>query len=101
MTYNATAFRGICTACIANYEVFNERCQIICGDGQFDPTEICDDGNTNNLDGCSNACLVNIGWNCDLAFPTTCYQCGNNNIDPLEACDDGDLVPTNGCDSAC
>jgi cysteine-rich repeat protein len=30
-----------------------------CGDGMIDPGEICDDGNTNNGDGCNPTC--NLG----------------------------------------
>jgi cysteine-rich repeat protein len=36
----------------------------ICGDGQQDPGEMCDDGNMNDGDGCSASCAVESGWLC-------------------------------------
>ncbi len=34
--------------------------QIICGNGQKDEGEQCDDGNTNNNDACSNLCTLSV-----------------------------------------
>jgi cysteine-rich repeat protein len=31
---------------------------ISCGDAEIDPTELCDDGNTNDIDGCNLSCEV-------------------------------------------
>lgn len=58
-----------------------------CGNGVVDaPTENCDDGNTNDGDGC----------------PATCFSlCGNGAIDIGEACDDGNLNDGDGCNSIC
>jgi len=45
-------------------------CQV-CGDGDVDPGEECDDGNTDNLDGCSSDCkLENKPLDCSAAVPS-------------------------------
>lgn len=53
--------------------------------------EQCDDGNTNNGDGCSSTCQ-NEG-----ASPV----CGNNVIEGTEQCDDGNTDNGDGCSSVC
>ncbi len=53
----------------------------ICGDGRKKSSEICDDGNTVSGDGCSNLCLIEVGWICSGGSATnkdTCYAiCGD------------------------
>jgi cysteine-rich repeat protein len=59
-----------------------------CGNGTVDPGEQCDDGNTADLDACSNTCVVNF--------------CGDGIVNNGEVCDDGDTSnATTGCDSLC
>eukprot|EP01127_Copromyxa_protea_P011671 TRINITY_DN295_c0_g1_i1.p1 TRINITY_DN295_c0_g1~~TRINITY_DN295_c0_g1_i1.p1 ORF type:complete len:1222 (-),score=339.40 TRINITY_DN295_c0_g1_i1:55-3720(-) len=41
-----------------------EGCTHICGDGFLVETEVCDDGNTENDDGCTDTCTVEDGWVC-------------------------------------
>ncbi|MGI9610006.1 MAG: M4 family metallopeptidase, partial [Acidimicrobiia bacterium] len=41
----------------------------ICGDGALDLGEMCDDGNTDNGDGCSATCGVESGWLCTDPTP--------------------------------
>ena len=43
----------------------------LCGMGQLDAGEECDDGNRNNGDGCSNACQVEFGSTC-VGEPSLC-----------------------------
>lgn len=43
-----------------------------CGNGVEEAGEACDDGNTANGDGCSNACAVESGWNCNTEEPSVC-----------------------------
>jgi cysteine-rich repeat protein len=59
-----------------------------CGNGVVDPGEECDDGNTNNNDGCRNNCklpycgdgIVDPNKECDpQAIPTGCYPSGTCN----------------------
>ncbi len=60
----------------------------ICGDGNLDPGEECDDGNNVDGDGCSAVCTVEP-------------FCGDGNLDPGEECDDGNNVDGDGCDANC
>ena len=48
----------------------------VCGNGQLDPGEECDDGNKNNGDACSSTCRLPV--------------CGNGLVEGSEPCDDGD-----------
>ena len=78
----------------------------VCGDGEVEGEETCDDGDTDNGDGCNGSCNVESGWSC-LGEPSECTQdplepeCGNGVIEPGEACDDGDSDNGDGCDSSC
>ena len=66
-------------------------------------TEACDDGNSNNGDGCSSTCTVETGYGCTGGTPTTADSCiivcGDGNLDPSEDCDDGNAVDNDGCSS--
>lgn len=58
-----------------------------CGDGTTQSGEECDDGNTDNCDGCNAQCKRE--------------QCGNGNLDCGEECDDGNRTNGDGCSSEC
>ena len=60
-----------------------------CGDGVPDPGngEACDDGNTDNTDGCTNFCQLPV--------------CGDGFTQAGEACDDGNSDNTDGCLDTC
>lgn len=61
--------------------------------------EGCDDGNANDGDGCSSACLTEPGYRCSGG---TCSQsCGDGLIDNSEQCDDHNLVNGDGCSAHC
>ncbi|MEM4259640.1 MAG: dockerin type I domain-containing protein [Candidatus Woesearchaeota archaeon] len=60
----------------------------ICGNGIRDLGEQCDDGNTNDGDGCTELC-------------TEEPVCGNGNIEVGEFCDDGNKVNGDGCSAFC
>jgi cysteine-rich repeat protein len=63
-----------------------------CGDGQLDESlEECDDGNTDENDGCSSWCEIEA---CDP-------ECGNGLVDEGEECDDGNAVNGDGCSYLC
>ena len=68
------------------------RCVIpdVCGNGVPEPEigEVCDDGNTDSGDGCSNDCKSD-------------ETCGNGVIDANEACDDGNHISGDGCSKDC
>src|SRR5439155_10480460 len=59
-----------------------------CGDGILDPGEACDDGNTNDCDGCSNRCTLVTG-------------CGDGVVCGPEECDDGNMTDCDGCSATC
>ena len=60
-----------------------------CGDGVVNQqSEDCDDGNTDDQDGCTSECVI------------TCV-CGDAIVCPLEDCDDGNLVDEDDCPSSC
>lgn len=74
-----------------------------CGDGVIELVEGCDDGNTQDGDGCSAACALEPGFRC-LGEPTVCAprQCGDGVRDVGdEDCDDGNLQSGDGCSAAC
>ena len=62
-------------------------CQPVCGNGEREAGEACDDGNGTNGDGCDNNC--------------TATRCGNGVVTRGERCDDGNVVDGDGCDSNC
>ena len=53
-------------------------CPGTCGDGIWDPGEDCDDGNTNNGDGCSAICRTEPGCGCAVGVGCSC--CGNGKL---------------------
>ncbi len=86
----------------------------ICGDSCVSPGEVCDDGNEEDLDVCSNNCqAVSCGdgicsnqgggensQTCIQDCPLT-QICGNGVTEGTEQCDDNNLVSGDGCDSSC
>lgn len=66
-----------------------------------------DDGNTNDLDGCSSTCGTEAGWVCtggSATSPDTCVDiCGDGIVmTPNPAyCDDGNTSDGDGCSSSC
>ena len=61
----------------------------VCGDGKVDAGEECDDGNTNDNDGCSSSCRYEY--------------CGDGIVQQAlgEQCDDGNYRNDDGCDMFC
>ncbi|MCA9529215.1 MAG: DUF4215 domain-containing protein, partial [Myxococcales bacterium] len=71
-------------------------CQVRCGDGVLGPAEGCDDGNTDDGDGCDARCRITPGYACAQPngddAPSVCTQtCGDGEVDLFagERCDDG------------
>ena len=64
--------------------------QPVCGNGIVEGSEVCDDGNTADGDGCNAACSSD-------------ESCGNGVIDEgiSETCDDGNLLGGDGCSADC
>jgi len=77
------------TSCIDEYTYVECPYNPECGNGILDSGEECDDGNTEDCDGCSSECLIEY--------------CGDNIIQYGlgEECDDGNNVSGDGCSSNC
>lgn len=72
-----------------------------CGNSIIEEGVQCDDGNTNNGDGCSSSCLIESNWVCS-GEPSVCTSlCGNGDEDGNEECDDGNTNNGDGCNSYC
>jgi cysteine-rich repeat protein len=80
-----------CSYCIQGYSLSSNICQAVCGDGIRVGSEVCDDNNTANSDGCAANCTVELGYFCvDNASIATlnqsvcspciafCLVCSNN-----------------------
>ncbi|CAD8097619.1 unnamed protein product [Paramecium sonneborni] len=87
-------FQGICQDCIDGYELTLNGCSKIiiiyeddtdivdqsfviknlCGNGQLQDNEQCDDQNQENFDGCSNNCEIENNWICNQDEPSRCFQ---------------------------
>lgn len=66
--------------CISGYiDNSVSRCKEICGDGLI-YEDTCDDGNTNNDDGCSSVCSLEEYFRCDASAPSNCYYNANPTI---------------------
>ena len=59
----------------------------VCGDGDWGPSEECDDGNDNDEDGCTSECRLTF--------------CGDGNLGDFEECDDANDDDTDACTSRC
>ena len=65
----------------------------VCGDGQVETGEQCDDGDGNDNDGLNGGCREDC----------TLIACGDKIIDinAGESCDDGNIINNDGCNSKC
>jgi len=63
-----------------------------CGNGMIDGSEQCDDGNTQDGDGCSHACMLEGDHT---------PSCGDGILEAGEGCDDGNTTSGDGCSSVC
>ncbi|MBX2797934.1 MAG: matrixin family metalloprotease [Myxococcales bacterium] len=103
----------------------DEACAVfepVCGNGERERGESCDDGNLVAGDGCRADCteercgdqILDPGEDCDTTDPdlrqdcTTeclacdgCNVCGDGVVGHGEACDDGNLIDGDGCSSVC
>ena len=95
-------------------EVLPPGCPIpdVCGNSLVEIGEECDDGNTDDSDGCSSVCVIEPGFVCvsgpDSGPCTTggpgsvsLVVCGDSLVDGAEECDDGNTADSDGCSSTC
>ncbi|CAK61015.1 unnamed protein product (macronuclear) [Paramecium tetraurelia] len=69
--------KGQCLYCDDGYQISNNLCIGICGDGSKLEIEECDDFNLISQDGCSDKCEIEINWACTaIDFETS--QCLQN-----------------------
>jgi cysteine-rich repeat protein len=61
----------------------------VCGNGDLEGLEECDDGNLIDDDGCSSTCAIESSI------------CGNGVIEGGEGCDDGGIIGGDGCSARC
>lgn len=76
-------------------------CILVCGNGQVDEGEPCEDDNLEDGDGCTSLCEVERGYYCRVLQGdtlSTCSYCGNGILDALEQCDDGNNNSGDGCE---
>jgi len=72
----------------------------LCGDGNVDIGEGCDDGNDSPMqDGCVS-CVVQSNYTC-TGSPSVCQKCGNARKEGTEVCDDGNTSGGDGCNATC
>jgi len=78
--------------------------EAVCGNSILESTEFCDDGNTEDEDGCSADCAeVDPDFLC-LTAGEPCVQvvtCGNGVIEGDEVCDDRNKTAGDGCGAMC
>ncbi len=75
-----------------------------CGDGMRSPSEACDDGNTEDGDGCRQDCRgVELGFACQRAGQACrpIALCGDGVLAPSEGCDDRNVDSGDGCTERC
>ncbi len=87
----------ICDAGAANSDTTPDACRTDCrpahcGDGTIDTAEDCDDGNSDDCDGCSATCSAETGLPCGDGIPFP--GCG-------QSCDDGNVIDRDGCSATC
>ena len=94
--------------CLGGTSTTVDKCTVIpniCGDGIKKSSEICDDGNTVNGDGCSHNCQIEIGFTCSGGSQytkDTCYEiCGDARRVGIEQCDDDNIYGGDGCNETC
>jgi fibro-slime domain-containing protein len=76
------------------------RChRTVCGDGNREGTEACDDANDRDGDGCAAACTLEP--DCSDGGGACASKCGDGMKLAPEGCDDGNTADGDGCSSAC
>ena len=93
----------------------SDSCNTSCGDGETAGAEACDDGNTDDGDGCSSTCSIEAGFTCSGESACSLYVCSwitGNEVcgdcyilgaerDDVNFCDDGNTDDNDGCSSTC
>lgn len=104
-----TGIAALISACGTSDNTINGGGDGVCGNAVVEGTEECDDGNSNDADGCSNACTKtgatgaggSSGASMTTASGNNTNTCGDGKLDPGEQCDDGNDVDTDKCRNNC
>src|SRR5688572_10121150 len=75
-----------------------------CGDGILADDEVCDDGDLESGDGCSDTCLaLESGFSCAVPGEPCIViaRCGDGVVAPSEQCDDANTESGDGCSARC
>lgn len=88
-----------CVNCIYNTDECTPPPVTYCGDGTIDSGEQCDDGNSNNGDGCSNICKIEDIYK--IGEEKVIRYCGDGQKESGEECDDGNTNSGDGCSNIC
>lgn len=76
----------------------------VCGNKELEPAEFCDDGNTDDDDGCSSDCsMVDLDFDCSVVGEP-CVRvviCGDGVLQGDEQCDDLNTDGGDGCAADC
>eukprot|EP00658_Telonema_sp_P-2_P043148 TRINITY_DN3109_c0_g1_i2.p1 TRINITY_DN3109_c0_g1~~TRINITY_DN3109_c0_g1_i2.p1 ORF type:complete len:399 (-),score=66.20 TRINITY_DN3109_c0_g1_i2:1570-2766(-) len=93
---------GLCAPTLRSQVVVLQEDGVVCGDGEIQGQEECDDGGTAQGDGCSSQCEVELGWECS-GVPSSCSGvCGDARVaSSTEKCDDGNTQDGDGCSGNC
>ena len=72
-TGGGSTSKDVCSQCLTGYTPNSDKSDwvAIWGDGLRMTTEICDDGNTSNNDGCSSLCAIESGYTCSGGSTTS------------------------------
>ncbi|CAD8092480.1 unnamed protein product [Paramecium primaurelia] len=105
--------QGVCQIdCETGYQIIDNQCQEVCGDGIITISEQCDDMNQTPYDGCFQ-CFYQCELDCEFCNEGICqkdcehgYQfignqcqevCGDGIVTNSEQCDDMNDIPYDGC----
>ncbi|CAD8120181.1 unnamed protein product [Paramecium sonneborni] len=92
--------KGFCVKCEIGWILGNMGCQSVCGDSQIQGHEQCDDGNSDDYDGCSKCELVQYE-KCDIGMEIQQYRCAVCHYGKCIKCNDGFLLESDHCVQIC
>ncbi len=90
--YTCTCKSGYHNPVGTEEEALGRVCNEECGDGVRTPAESCDDGNLDNLDGCTDTCIPETGWTCSNTVPNICTEDDTDNDGVVDNDDNCPLV---------
>lgn len=79
---------ALCVTCVSGYQpAADGTCQTVCGDFVVMGSEVCDDGNSVDKDGCSSSCSVETDFTCEPdptnATGSACFYVGQVQVEEV------------------